>query len=363
MQITEHLIFYPDRGLFQLSEGIEKCIAATGKYITPLFVVALSGELAEKYPNLLRDREWQIFPINTTFVSYSEICHYVSLLENEAVQASILDNEKEALDRLVRIYLEWVIEEENEIVRSNPSVWLEPAFYPSGIFAENGDFDLYNRYDSIPIGGFARSALYFFIANTAKKNIISALHTDDLFCAFQKCIKDCKAIFEDYNNIHIQPGLKRNLLDAYLAWSFNQNEVDKAHDVSLSNDDLWQIILNKELRAYKLFDKKLVELHLFDLRPLLELQKDLITRIQKDHPYISTSNKNIVPSNLPRENSYTELVRWLEDEKKDGRDHLGDYDGNVAAMCADSNFRRKIGWHSINENSLRKALNRKNKKK
>lgn len=67
--------------------------------------------------------------------------------------------------------------------------------------------------------------------------------------------------------------------------------------------------------------------------------------------------------NLPREGDVQALVCWLEAEKKEGRDHLGDYNGNVAAMCADPLFRKKIGWYSIKEDSLRKALRRKNQKK
>lgn len=363
MQITEHLIFYPERGLFCLNDGKESCIAGTGFYVTPLFVTALSSQLADKYHQLLKSKEWQIPPVKTTFVSFTEVCHFVSLSENELVQSYMSEEQNEVLDKLIHIYLQWVIDQEDEMVRINPSVWLEPAFYPIGVYAESEDFDPYNRYDSIPIGGFARSALYFFIANTAKNIIKSAIQEDDLLTACKNVIEKCKAIFDDWDNIILQRGMFRGLLDAYLNWRFYQTETKLAHDISLSNDDIWQQIFNEEMRAHALFDKNMDTLRLYSLRPLLDLQGELIKRIQKDHPYISTSNKNIVPSNLPRENSYTELVRWLEDEKKDGRDHLGDYDGNVAAMCADSNFRRKIGWYSINENSLRAALRRRKHKK
>ena len=54
MQITENLIFYPERGLFCLTDGKESCIAGTGGYVTPLFVAALSGQLADKYQQLLK---------------------------------------------------------------------------------------------------------------------------------------------------------------------------------------------------------------------------------------------------------------------------------------------------------------------
>ena len=88
----------------------------------------------------------------------------------------IPDEQNEALDTLVRIYLRWVIEREDAIVSDKPSVWFEPAFYPAGVYAESEDFDPYSRYDSIPFGGFARVAFYFFIANTAKNIIKAATH-------------------------------------------------------------------------------------------------------------------------------------------------------------------------------------------
>lgn len=363
MQITENLIFYPERGLFCLTDGKESCIAATGGYVTPLFVAALSSQLADKYQQLLKSKEWQIPPVKTTFVSFTEVCHFVSLSENELVQSYMSEEQKEVLDKLIRIYLQWVIDQEDEMVRINPSVWLEPAFYPIGVYAESEDFDPYNRYDSIPIGGFARSALYFFIANTAKNIIKSAIQEDNLLQAAKDMIVKCKAIFDDWDNVKFQSGTFRRLLDIYMDWRYKQAEAELAHDVSLSEDDIWQYIYNNEMHARDLFEKNMNAYRLYTLRPLLDLQVDLIERIKKDHPYISTSNKNIVPSNLPRENSYTELVRWLEDEKKDGRDHLADHDGNVEALCDDAIFRKKIGWYKIKANSLRTALRRQNTRK
>ena len=86
MQISEQLIFYPERGLFSLSDGHEICIASTGNYVTPLFVAALNGKLADKYPQLLKSKEWQSTPVRTTFDSYKELSHFVTLSEHEAVQ-------------------------------------------------------------------------------------------------------------------------------------------------------------------------------------------------------------------------------------------------------------------------------------
>ena len=106
MQITENLIFYPERGLFCLTDGKESCIAGTGGYVTPLFVAALSSQLADKYHQLLKSKEWQIPPVKTTFVSFTEVCHFVSLSENELVQSYMSEEQKEVLNKLIRIYLQ-----------------------------------------------------------------------------------------------------------------------------------------------------------------------------------------------------------------------------------------------------------------
>ena len=363
MQISEQLIFYPERGLFSLSDGHEICIASTGNYVTPLFVAALNGKLADKYPQLLKSKEWQGTPVKTTFDSYKELSHFVVLSEHEAVQTIFLEDQKEALDRMVHIYLQWVVDKEDAMVRERPSAWLEPVFYPSGLFAESEDFDPYNRYDSIPIGGFARAAFYFFIANTAKNIIKTAILEEDLLQTAKEAIEKCKAIFDDWDNVILQRGMFRGLLDIYLDWRYEQTEATLAHDVSLGEDDIWQYIFNEETHARDLFDKNMNTCRLYSLRPLLDLQNDLLQRIQKDHPYISTTGKAMTPTNLPKDGDIQALIRWLDAEDKEGRHHLADHDGNVEALCDDAIFRKKIGWYNIKANSLRTALRRKNSKK
>lgn len=363
MQITEHLIFYPERGLFFLSNGKESCIASTGNYITPMFVAALNGKLSDRYPQLLKSKEWQKIPVKTTFDSYKELCHFVVLSEHEAIQAALPEDEKDALNKMAHIYLQWLVDNEDEMVRDHPSAWLEPAFYPSGVFAASEDFDPYNRYDATPIGGFARSAFYFFIANTAKNIIKAAILEDDLLQTAKDAIEKCKAIFNDWDNVKLQPGIFRGLLNVYLDWRYKQAEATLAHNASLGDDDIWQYIFNEETHARDLFDKNMNTCRLYSLRPLLDLQNDLLQRIQKDHPYISTTGKAIVPMNLPREGDIQALIRWLDEEAKEGRDHLAEYDGVVEAMCDDPIFKKKIGWYQIKANSLRTAMRRKNSRK
>ena len=363
MKLTENLIFYPERGLFILSDGKESCIASTGNYVTPLFIAALTDKLSGRYPQLLQSKEWQRTPVKTTFDSYKELNRFVAMSEHEVIQAAMPEDQKEVLDKMVHIYLQWLVDKEDEMVREHPFAWLEPAFYPTGVFAESEDFDPYNRYDSTPIGGFARSAFYFFIANTAKNIIKSAILEDDLLQAAKEAIEKCKAIFDDWDNVKLQPGTFRGLLDIYLDWRYKQAEATLAHNASLGEDDIWQYIFNEETHARDLFDKNMNTCRLYSLRPLLELQGDLIERMKKDHPYISTTGKAIVPTNLPKDGDIQALIRWLDAEDKEGRHHLADHDGNVEALCDDAIFRKKIGWYNIKANSLRTALRRKNSKK
>lgn len=176
-------------------------------------------------------------------------------------------------------------------------------------------------------------------------------------------IVKCKAIFDDWDNVKFQSGTFRRLLDIYLDWRYKQAEAELAHDVSLSEDDIWQYIYNNETHARDLFEKNMNAYRLYTLRPLLDLQVDLIERIKKDHPYISITAKAMTPLNLPKEGKIQELVKWLDEEAKDGRDHIAEYKGNIQAMCDDPIFKKKIGWYTIKANSLRAALRRRKQKK
>lgn len=357
--ITKHLTFDSEYGLFYQSDEQKHCIANTGLYITPLFAMALMGKLSDISSKLLQTREWQQIQISTSFISYKELHHYVKLSTHPEVQKVMPENQKNSLNKLVRIFLQWVVDKEDELVQTTPHVWFEPAFYPIEISIENDDFDLYNRYDSIPIDGFARSAFYFFISNTAKNIIKSALLENDLLSACETAIEKCKRILNDKGNVEYHPGLYRKLFDTYLDWRYQQTELILAHKISLSSDDLWQHIFNEENEAYKLFEKNIDKHRLYDMRPIFDLQGDLLERIKKDHPYISTKGKAVVPTGLPKENSYPSLIQWLDDERKNGRNYLADHNNNIASMCKDPVFCKKIGWHKVNSDSLRKAINRK----
>ena len=359
IEISKDLVFIPQRGLYQRTEEGERCITSSDGYVTPLFVMALQGKLAERCEPLLRSKEWEQLLVNTTFVSYQQLYHYVALMENEVVRKTMPNEQNEALDTLVRIYLRWVIEREDAIVRDKPSVWFEPAFYPAGVYAESEDFDPYSRYDSIPFGGFARVAFYFFIANTAKNVIKEALQAEDLLGAGQAAIKTCIAIFDDRDNVKLQHGMLRRLLEHYMEWRYEQTDIRLGNNVALCEDDLWQEIFDEESRAYTLFNDNMDKQRLYSLRPLLELQGDLLKRMQKDHPFITTTGKRINPNNLPKEGSYVGLVEWLEAERSNGRDYLEDYDNNVEAMCNDMLFKKKIGWYKIDASNLRRTMNRK----
>ena len=358
IEISQNLIFIPQRGLYLRKKDEEQCIASCDGYVTPLLVMALLGKLTELSAELLKGKEWEQIPVNTTFVSYQQLCHYVALMDNENVRKAMPQEQEKELNTLVRIYLRWVIEREDAIVRDKPSVWFEPAFYPAGVYAESEDFDLYSRYDTIPFGGFARVAFYFFISNTAKNVIKEALLSEDLLGASRAAIETCKAIFVDRDNVKLQHGMYRKLLEHYLDWCYEQTEIRLGNNVALCDDDLWQEIFNEELRTHTLFNANMDKLRLYGLRPLLDLQGDLLKRMQKDHPFITTTGKRFNPNNLPSEGDYKALAVWINSEKLDGRDYLTDVGGKVTALCENIQFKRRIGWESIDDNSLRTALRR-----
>lgn len=361
--ITKHLVFDSRYGLFYHTDEKKLCIANVGLYVTPLYTMALMGKLTNILPDLLRTKEWENLQIQTTFMSYKELYHYVKLATNPEVQNATPNNQKAPLNKLVRIFLQWLVDKEDELVRISPNVWLEPAFYPLDISTENEDFDPYNRYDSIPINGFARSAFYFFIANTAKDIIKATILENNLLISCETAIEKCKEIFNNRDNVKYDLGLSRKLLDSYLDWRYEQTELIFAHDISLSSDDLWQYIFNEETEAYELFERNMNKYRLYDMRPLLKLQENLLERIKKDHPYISTTGKAVIPIRLPKENDYVALVKWIEDEKNNGRNHLADHNNNITKMCNDTTFCKKIGWYQVNADSLRKAIRRGNKNK
>jgi len=359
IEISKDLIFIPQRGLYHHTEEEDLCIASSSGYVTPLFVLALQGKLAERSESLLQSKEWELLPVNTTFVSYQQLCHYVCLKENEAVRKAMPECQDESLDMLVRAYLRSVLEREDAIVREKPSVWFEPSFYPSGVYSESGDFDPYSRYDTISFGGFARVAFYFFIANTAKDAIKGVLQGEDLLSAGQSAISTCRAIFDDRDNVKLQHGMLRKLLEHYMEWRYEQTDMRLGNNVALCEDDLWQEIYDEESRARTLFNDNMDKERLYGLRPLLELQGDILKRMQKDHPFISSTGKRINANKLPREGSYVGLVEWLESERGNGRDYLEEYDNNVEAMCSDMLFKKKIGWYKIDASNLRRTMNRK----
>jgi hypothetical protein len=325
IEIGQDLLFIPQRGLYLHTPNGEQCIAASDGYITPLFVMALQGKLSER-DALLQSREWELLPVNTTFISYRQLCHYLALMQNDFVRQTIPQGQYPALDTLTRAYLNSVIQREDAIVLDKPSVWFEPAFYPAGIYSESQDFDPYSRYDAIPFGGFARVAFYFFIANTAKTAIKNALLPGDLFTAAKAAIDTCKAIFDDRKNIHLQHGMFRKLLEHYLDWCYEQTDLRLGNNVALSEEDLWQEIYQQESHSYTLFHDHLNKLHLSDLRPLLNLQGDLLKRMQKDHPTIRPTEKeqNSLESTFAftyrKEKAYSLLIDFLMKEKdKTGR--------------------------------------------
>lgn len=65
--------------------------------------------------------------------------------------------------------------------------------------------------------------------------------------------------------------------------------------------------------------------------------------------------QRLQPTPLPHTGKYTEVVYWLEAEEAAGHYWYKDHNCNRTAMCAE--LSKKFNW-DVNENSLRKALQR-----
>ena len=78
--------------------------------------------------------------------------------------------------------------------------------------------------------------------------------------------------------------------------------------------------------------------------------------LSAENVYWSGTNDPQIGSILmPQEGNYDALVRWLAQEKAQGRDHYANADFNRSKMCR--NLLKIIGWEP-NQDSLRKAQNR-----
>ena len=123
----------------------------------------------------------------------------------------------------------------------------------------------------------------------------------------------------------------RKLLEHYLDWSYEQTDLRLGNNIALSEEDLWQEIYKEESRSYTLFHDHLNKLHLSDLRPLLNLQGDLLKRMLKDHPTIKpldselTSLERTFSFKYREDGKYQLLINFLMKEK-DRSDRTADAD-------------------------------------
>ena len=166
------------------------CLASGKGYVPVLFVAAIEGSLSARYKELLRAREWEQQPVMYPFTSYQQLSCFVALYNDALIRSVLPEAEEEPLCRLTQAYVEWLLEQDHEMVQSNPSAWLEPVFYPAEVEDREGDFDIYNQYDALPLKGFVQSALYFAIANTAYTKLCAVTQIDDFRGKAAKAVED-----------------------------------------------------------------------------------------------------------------------------------------------------------------------------
>lgn len=313
------ILFDSDRGIYRGSQ----MLTGVDGFVPAMVVMALLGELSEKRQELMNGKEWRCLEVNGTFVSYRQLVYYVRLLEDSNIASLLSENEREALESLTRTYVSDVIRMEDSRVERTPGVWMEPAFYPEGMFAANGDADIYNQYDALPIAGFARSAFYFFVSNTAKDYLREALRIPNLLAGSKHAIGMCKALFTDKSAVSFNSAMNRRLLDAYLAWRYEQMNEHLSEDVMLTDEDIWQAVYKEEQVCYNHFEEKKDGGDVSDLLVLHELHGKLLQRMEKDHPSLSAPARKQAEQNeddlftmkFQHSDDYRRLKEFLETEK------------------------------------------------
>lgn len=340
---------------------ISSCLASDKGYVPVLFVAALEGRLSARYKELMRAREWEQQHVLYPFTSYQQLSCFVALYNNALIRSALPETEEESLCRLTQAYIEWLLGKDHEIVQANPSAWLQPVFYPAEVDDKEGDFDIYNQYDELPLKGFVQAAFYFAIANTAYAHLCSVTQIDDFTKNAAQAVEDSRKIFESVDNIDLQSGTVRPLSSAYLQEQFYQYTQRMAEDVSMADDDIWRTIYEQEKDALTLLEGSKPHGDIFNT--LLELQSDLLERMLKDHTclneWVEARSKG-----YPKERDYEEVIKWLAYQKTRGNDYYAMNENNRTKMCKE--LTKKFGW-DVDQNSLqqheRRQLEKRKKQK
>lgn len=314
------ILFDSDHGIYKGSQ----MLTGIDGYVPAMVVMALLGELSERQQELLNGKEWRCLEINGTFVSYRQLVYYVRLLEDSNIVALLSENERASLERLTRAYVSDVIRIEDAKVERTPGVWMEPAFYPEGMFAADGDTDVYNQYDALPIAGFTKSAFYFFVSNTAKDHLREALRTPNLLSGSKHAMAQCKALLTDRSAVIFNSAMNRKLLDAYLRWRYDQMNEHLSEDVMLTDDDIWQAVYKEEQACYTIFTERKDGCDVSDLLALHELHGKLLLRMEKDHPSLSAHSRkqleikedDLFTKRFQNSDSYRLFKEYLVSEKE-----------------------------------------------
>ena len=329
------------------------CLASPYGYVPLVFIYAIEGTLHARYAKEMRRREWEQKPVMYPFTSYQQLSCFVSLYENELIRSVLPDEEKEPLMRLIQAYVEWLLEKDREMVNDNPAAWLQPAFYPAEVKDNEGDFDIYNRFDALPLKGFAQAAFYFAIANSAYTRLCSVTQIDNFAENAKKAVSEARELFDDIEKIELQPGTVRPLAAAYLQEQFYQYSQRSAEDVSVSEDDIWRTIYAQEQDALALLNGYRPRQEIFKL--LLNLQEDVLERMLKEHVCLNEWI-NAKSNRYPAKNDYEGVIQWLAYQKTRGNDYYKEAKNNRTKMCKD--LTDLFGW-DVDQNSLQQHERRK----
>lgn len=130
------------------------------------------------------------------------------------------------------------------------------------------------------------------------------------------------------------------------------------------NTELYQNLTLTQQQAIYGYSLRFTEFLVKRYPVSIQKQYQIMEAMMRDMPPIQleiTNNTEITRKGypIPEKNNYHDVIRWLEQEKTDGRDYLAEADGNRSKMC--KNLSNIFGWF-VDQNSLQKAQNRGHKR-
>lgn len=185
--------------------------------------------------------------------------------------------------------------------------------------------------------------------------LITAEYTRHIFKDFYLYKEKQKSGYYDQFFSPPPVALRNECFDLYISYNLKTIQKEFAHDQTrihpITDEECRQILCHRTREYLK--DSNIYTGLTDDIRmvvqPIVVAYGNYLEQKVSPHPETSLT----IP--LPSLNKYTELNKWLEEEKKKGRDYLKEANNNRSQMCRD--LTNILGW-PVDNNALGKCINR-----